>query len=266
MNKLVKLVGDLLGLIKICGLAIALKWLFQVLLHFSSIMKNGNLQPADRAMGLGPFEVTLKRYNCRFKITGEEAFSGIREMYVRDVYLRNGWLTIKPHDTVVDLGANMGNFTNMALAIDPTVRVISVEPNIFSNGVFNKSVGLNAGHLARVTLTRAFLGQANPKSKALVAGDENYADAEWLTENQLIERMNIQSIDFLKCDIEGGEFGLLTTESKLLAMTKALAIEVHAFAGDVTKFMADIESCGFIIGPVQTAPDGTATFLAKRIV
>lgn len=266
MNKFVKLVGDFLGLIKVCGLAIALKWLFQVLLKLSSIMKKGNLQPADRAMGMGPFEVTLKRYNRRFKITGEEAFSGIREMYVRDVYLRNGWLTIKPNATVVDLGANMGNFTNMALAIDPTVRVISVEPNVLSNEVFKKSVGLNAGHLDRVTLIRAFLGQANAKTKELIATDGNYAGANWLTEQQFIERANIQSIDFLKCDIEGGEFGLLTPDSKLLAMAKVLAVEVHAFAGDVAKFMADVESCGFIIGPVQKDPDGTSTFLAKRQV
>ena len=47
-------------------------------------------------------------------------------------------------------------------------------------------------------------------------------------------------------------------------MTKALAVEVHAFAGDVAKFIADIESCGFIIGPIQHDPDGSATFLAKR--
>jgi FkbM family methyltransferase len=266
MNKLHKLISDFLGLIKVCGFAIALKWLFQVLRHYSLILKDGNLKSADSAMGKGPFHVSLKRYNCRFMITGEDVFGGIREMYVRDVYLRKGWLTIKPNDTVVDLGANIGNFTNMALAIDPTVRVISVEPHIFSNRAFNKSVGLNAGHLARVTLIRAFLGLDDIKSMALIAGDENYAGAEWITEQQLIDRANIQSIDFLKCDIEGGEFGLLTTESKLLAMAKALAVEVHAFAGDVTKFMADVVSCGFIIGPVQRDRDGTVTFLAKRKV
>ncbi len=265
MNKLTKLVGDFLGLIRVCGLAIALKWLFQVLFHFSSIMKNGNLQPADKAMGIGPFLVTLKRYNCQFSILGAGALSGIREMYVRDVYLRDGWLNINPGDIVLDLGANMGNFTNMALAIDPTVRVIAVEPSKNLNTVLSKSVGINSG-VTRTTLIRAFLGQANEIIETAVVGDENYADAEWLTEDQLIERANIQSIDFLKCDIEGGEFGLLTTSSKLLAMTKSLAVEVHAFAGDVTKFMDDIKSCGFIIGPVQTGPDGTTTFLAKRIV
>lgn len=152
----------------------------------------------------------------------------------------------------------------MALAFDPTVRVIAVEPSIGLNSVFTHSVDLNAGHLNRTTLVRVFLGQANTKIMAIINDDKNYAGAEWLTEDQLIERANIQSVDFLKCDIEGGEFGLLNTSSKLLAMTKALAIEVHAFAGDPSRFMADIESCGFMIGPADWAPDGSVTFLAKR--
>lgn len=267
MESLGKLLGDFCGLVKICGSSVALRWLFHVLFRFPLIIKEGGLQPADRAMGIGPFEVTLKKYNCRFKIMGPQAISGIREMYVRDTYLRDGWLNIRPHDTVFDLGANMGNFTNMALAIEPTVRVIAVEPSIYLNNVFTKSVGSNVGHLTRTSLIRAFLGCPNEKTKAVLAADENYANAEWNTEEQLLERANIQSIDFLKCDIEGGEFGLLLTpNSKLLAMTRALACEVHAFAGDVTNFLANIESCGFVIGPIKHDPDGSVTFLAKRIV
>lgn len=266
MGKVGRLVGDYFGLIQVCGIYVASKWFFFVLFNFRAILNSGNLQSADRAMGSGPFDVTLKRYRRRFKVGGEEAFSGIREMYVRNVYLKNDWLTIKPNDTVVDLGANMGNFTNMALAIDPSIKVIAVEPNIFSNAVFNKSVGLNPSHLARVMLIRAFLGKTNSKISVVIDRDANYSGVEWLSEQELIDRANIQSIDFLKCDIEGGEFGLLTKDSKLLAKTKSLAVEVHAFAGDVSKFIADIESVGFIIGPVQVDPDGTSTFLAKKKV
>ena len=154
----------------------------------------------------------------------------------------------------------------MALAIDSSIKVIAVEPNIFSIVEFNKSVGLNPSHLSRLMLIRAFLGKPNQKTSVLIESDANYSGVEWLSEQELIDRANIQSIDFLKCDIEGGEFGLLTKDSKLLAMTKSLAVEVHAFAGDVSKFIADVESGGFIIGPVQVDPDGTTTFLAKRKV
>ena len=57
---------------------------------------------------------------------------------------------------------------------------------------------------------------------------------------------------------------MLNPKSKLLAMTNALACEVHAFAGDVSKFIADIEVCGFEIGPIQLTQDGSAIFLARR--
>ena len=109
MGKAGKLIGDYFGLIQVCGIYVASKWIIFVLFNLFAILNSRNLQSADRAMGSGPFEVTLKRYCRRFKVAGEGAFSGIREMYVRNVYLKNDWLTIKPYDTVVDLGANMGN-------------------------------------------------------------------------------------------------------------------------------------------------------------
>jgi FkbM family methyltransferase len=162
---------------------------------------------------------------------------------------------------VLDLGANMGNFTNLALALDPTVKVIAVEPNIHWNRLFVNSVNLNVDHLARTTIVRAILGEFAERLK----GDENYAGAERITEDQLLERLKVPRIDFIKCDIEGGEFGLLARGSKLLGMARALACEVHAAAGDMSGFIADIEAAGFTIGPTQHAADGlSATFVAKR--
>lgn len=259
-----KLSNDFVGLVEVCGLLVAFRWLLSILLNLTEILNKGDLQPADRAMGEGPFSVRIKRKNCQFQIRGPGALSGIRELYVRDVYLRNGWLDIQPEDTVVDLGANMGNFTNLALAYGPGVRVISVEPSTALNRVFSDSVGLNAGFLERTKLIRAFVGQEKPTQTELLHSNADYANAEWLSEDEFLRLAGIERIDFLKCDIEGSEFGLLAANSKLLSITKSLACEVHAFAGDVNGFLSDIESCGFVIGPVQRDPDGSVTFLAKR--
>ena len=261
MQKVIRLGKDFVGLVKICGPSVALRWLFLVHVHLLTILRRGNLGMVDQAMGVGPFEVRLKKYKCRFKIMGPQCVSGIREMYVRDMYLSHGWLDIRPNDTVLDLGANMGNFTNMALAIEPTVRVIAVEPNSDGNRMFTESVNLNAGHLARTTLIRAILGDSAEKIKS----NEYCAGAAYISEAQLLERANAPWIDFIKCDIEGGEFALLTRESRLLGMARALACEVHADAGDMTGFLAEIEAAGFTIGPTQHAAGGrSATFVAKR--
>ncbi len=258
---LTKLCKDFIGLLRICGPAVALRWLFCVIFHLPGILKCRNLGPADIAMGEGPFVVTLRQYKCQFKIMGPTCVSGIREMYVRDCYLRNGWLRINPNDTLLDLGANMGNFTNLALAIDPTVRVIAVEPNINVSRVFAKSLGLNPGHAERTTLIRGILGDPCDKIKR----DENYVGAEQLTEKQLLERANISSVDFIKCDIEGGEFELLKRESKLLAMATAIACEVHADGGDMNSLLATVKACGFSMGPTEYAANGQSlVFVAKR--
>jgi FkbM family methyltransferase len=48
---------------------------------------------------------------------------------------------------VVDLGGNMGNFTNMALAHGQNIHVSTVEPNPRLIQRLHLSIGLNAGHL-----------------------------------------------------------------------------------------------------------------------
>lgn len=155
MNKINKLVGDFIGLWRVCGTFVALKWIFHVLANIEEVLRRGDLQAADRDMGTGPFTIRLKKYGAKFRIAGVQAISGVREMYVRDVYLKNGWLSINDVDTVLDLGANMGNFTNMALAMGSNVRVIAVESNKSSNSVFKQSVALNAGFENRVQLIEA---------------------------------------------------------------------------------------------------------------
>ena len=258
-----KVWGDFVGLGKVCGWPVAFQWLCQLVLRAREIFLERNLQPADRALGPGPWKVRLPRYGCTFMVYGPQAISGIREMYVRDIYLRGGWLQVEPGDVVVDLGANMGNFTNLALASHPDVRVVAVEPSLSLNNVFRQSVGLNPGFLDRVLLVQAFVGSLGPKQIELMR-DPDYNGAPVLSEEELIAHAKLDKIDFLKCDIEGSEFGLLRGPSRILEMTRKIACEVHAFAGDPEELLEHVRAAGFEIGPLQPAADGSVTFLARR--
>ena len=255
-----RLVQDLIGIYRVCGATVAFRWIYQVVMHFSEIRHSGNLSAADLAMGVGPFAIHVEP--CRFKVTGPGAFGGIREMYIRNVYLSGGYLTIAPDSVVLDLGANMGNFSNLALAHSPAVKVIAVEPNKDWNESFCTSLSLN-GWLDRAHLIRAFVGGETAK-QAAVAEDAAFRGVNYLTEADLIRVGEFTRIDFLKCDIEGSEFELLKPGSQLLDMTQQIAIEIHAFAGRVDEFLEMLRWEGFMLGPIKRDPDGTCTVLAKK--
>jgi len=97
MQKLAKLYKDFCGLIRICGPLFALRWMFYVTSSFFAILKSGNLQLPDSAMGDGPFKVTLKQYKCHFKINGPRGVSGIRDrLHDRRVVKLLGLIHVPP--------------------------------------------------------------------------------------------------------------------------------------------------------------------------
>ncbi len=263
MKMLALLLTDILGLFRVCGAAIAARFTIAVAFSMPAILRRHNLQSADDALGPGPFVVRLPT-SPPFRIQGYGAVSGIREMYVRDCYLKGGALAIRDGDVVVDLGANMGNFTNMALAHGPNVRVVSVEPNRNLNAVYESSVGLNPGFRERATLIRAFLGEKVDKNRKLFEVAAAYRDAPWMTEDELISAGKLDRVDYLKCDIEGGEYALLGRDSKLLRMARSIAIEIHSFAGDVDGFVAMLTELGFTTRALLDSPDHTVVLLASR--
>ncbi|MEK8049881.1 FkbM family methyltransferase [Ideonella sp. DXS22W] len=256
--------NDVVALRRCCGTGLAARWLAQVVLQGRTIIRRGNLLPADQAMGSGPFVIHHPATALPFEIIGPGAFSGIREMYARDTYLRRGTLRIHDGDVVVDLGANMGNFTCLALAHGPRVRVVAVEPSREMTERFRISVGGNPGFAARAQLISAFIGGPDKAKFGTSIEDANYAGTLSLSEEDFLVQTGLTHIDFLKCDIEGAEFGLLSPSSRLLRLARRIAIEIHAFAGSPQTLIDTIRAEGFELLTVAWDPDGTCTALFER--
>jgi FkbM family methyltransferase len=251
---------DARGIAATCGFWVTLRWLWCILVTLPEGLKVRNLQPADRLMGNGPFSVS--RQGARARLAGQQVFSGIREIWVRDVYLKDDYLKIPPGALVIDLGANLGNFTSLALAQHGDVRVIAVEPSLPLANSIRESLRIN-GWSHRAFVKRAFVG-VKTSVQVAVASDPAYSDAEYLSESAFLTEFNIEHVDFLKCDIEGSEFFLLEPESKLLSLTKNLAIELHPTGGSVAHFLDFIRSAGFEIGSVIYDGTGACIALCKR--
>jgi FkbM family methyltransferase len=227
-----------------------------------AVLKSRNLQPADLAMGHGPFKA--KRVRSEAILTGSQVFSNLREIWVRDVYLKDEFLSVPRNAIVVDLGANRGVFTALALAQHDSVRVIAVEPSLALLESLKKCISAN-GWSERLTPIRAFIGNFTETQKAALRQGSDYADAPTISEAELISRSAISKIDLLKCDIEGSEFFLLEPESRLLAMTDQLAIELHRWGGDISHFLSHLARIGFQIGHVEWA-NGSCIALCRRKV
>jgi len=260
MNAFLKIAADAAGISRVCGVPVAARWLMLTVIKLPAVLKSRNLQPADRGMGDGPFKA--RRARSRAILTGSQVFSNLREIWVRDVYLKDDFLSVPRDAVVVDLGANLGVFTALALAQNDSARVIAVEPSLTLLESLRKCVSAN-GWSERLTPIRAFIGNFTETQKAALRQGSDYADAPTISEAELISRSAITKIDLLKCDIEGSEFFLLDPDSRLLSMTDRLAIELHKWGGDIQVFLSHLTRIGFEIGSVEWA-GGCCIALCRR--
>jgi FkbM family methyltransferase len=240
---LAKLFGDFRGIARVAGVGTAMRWLACVVATLPSALKSRNLLAADRLMGTGPFRVHHAIGNAI--LTGDSAFSGLREIWVRDVYAGGGFLRVPDHGTIVDLGANMGNFSAQALAANATARLIAIEPSAPLGAKWATTMATN-GFQDRAQLCRAFIGIFTDKQRRDFENDPAYGDAPTINEDEFLQRYAIDHIDFLKCDIEGSEFFMTERGSRLLDITDRVAIELHDFGGDPQHFLDTLEAKGFV--------------------
>ena len=239
---LAKLLGDFRGIARVAGTGTALRWLGCIAATLPATLKTRNLLAADNLMGTGPFRVHHAVGDA--VLTGEQAFSGLREIWVRDVYARGDFLQVPDGGTVVDMGANMGNFSAMALAANPTARLVAVEPSTELGAKWTATMAAN-GFQNRAQLCRAFMGDFTKQQTDDFTNDPAYGGAPVVSEAGFLSKYRIDRIAFLKCDIEGSEFFMTKPGSRILDITDRLAIEVHDFGGDPQAFIANLKERGF---------------------
>jgi FkbM family methyltransferase len=262
MARIVRIiVSDFFGLVRVCGLGTALKWLAMIVVHFPQCARQRNLQAPDHAVSRRPLRPRLRGASA--VLDDPYAMSSIREIWVRDVYLNGGYLTIPPASMVLDLGANRGFFTALALGSHPDVRCVCVEPRLSDCDRIRHMLKVN-GWEGRAEICSAFIGGHTQAQRDMLASEAGLQQ-EFISEDEFIRRYGLSSIGFLKCDIEGSEFDLLKPGSKLLAMAQQVAVEVHAATDDPKRggFIQMLRDEGFEVRIGQEDPVG-CILSAKR--
>lgn len=178
--------------------------------------------------------------------TQDEAMA--RSEVFDNYYFKYGKLEINPSDTVIDLGANIGSFT-IAAAIMGAKKIVAVEPHPDTLILLKNNLETNKEFFTEpVTLFEgAVMGNGEEKAPLYICNDPYGSGSHTLsldvTDNpegfkhievkvtsldELIKNTigDVDTIDFLKLDIEGAEYEVLMT-CQSLPRIRQISMEWH---------------------------------------
>jgi autotransporter strand-loop-strand O-heptosyltransferase len=143
--------------------------------------------------------------------------AAIQEIENDNMYDR--FFTVEEGDIVVDLGASMGPFTYSILPNSPKQCYV-VEPLSYQVDVLHKNVGGDNVKIIRGAIT--------DKKKIEITWDGITEIAPTFTFKEFLDENNIDKIDFLKCDCEGGEYDVFQPSNiEFLKTIPKIVTEFH---------------------------------------
>lgn len=156
----------------------------------------------------------------------------VREIDYERVY--EYWHTVEMADVVVDIGASTGAFTCQAMRHTPA-KIYCVEPSADLMSALMRNVNRTAHPETKIIPVEYAISRAG--SDVNVFG--NTPQFATLTFKEMIDKYQIQHIDFLKIDCEGGEYDIFVEENLdyLKNCVDFMAVEVHTYyAGNRDRF------------------------------
>lgn len=238
-----KLARNVAGVLRTADRSTSLSYLSGLAIKTPAIVRARNLVPAD---------LTMRGRTIRFFVDGTEVtlsgsdFSGAREMYCRRVYFASRMVQLQPGGTVIDLGANVGLFTTLAarrgcrvIAVEAQDELVRLARMRLAQNACEEKASLICG---LVGCGAGVLSSATDVAKLCRKPEE---DVQVVTMQSLFERFEIDSVCFLKVDIEGSEFALFREYEPWMSRVARIAMEVHPTFGDVGALIRVLHTAGF---------------------
>jgi FkbM family methyltransferase len=182
--------------------------------------------------------VTLEtRQGLRYQVRGKTPdLSVINETTIKNPYLRHPCIHLEPGSVIVDVGANIGDFTFLASRIAIHGRVIAVEP--IGEHVEALRVNKELNRAEHVDIVQAALGKFDGELTMVVDGPKSRAHAGpnvtvWheqvrvMTLPTLMQLYGLSHIDLLKLDCEGAEWDILQAAEPVIEAVQQIALEYH---------------------------------------
>jgi len=139
---------------------------------------------------------------------------------------------------IIDCGANVGMASVYFANRYPKAKIISIEPDPSNFEVLQ----MNGKGYSNITLLKKAVWHTTGSLHIIDPGKGQYAlqvsdqvntshkivaTIEAVTLNDLLVDYNLESIDFIKIDIEGSERFVFSENAEWLSRTKALSVEIH---------------------------------------
>jgi len=146
----------------------------------------------------------------------------------------------EPIRTVLDLGTNIGCSIAYLSAVFPEAKFVGIEPSPQNFAMAQRTLASLVKE-NRVSLHHGFIG-ARQRQAVLARGGDGGSNEIFLSDEpaneistqvpvitipQLLAEHNVQQIDLLKCDIEGGENELFSQCAEWIDRVRWIVIELH---------------------------------------
>lgn len=172
---------------------------------------------------------------------------------------------------ILDLGSNIGLFALEALRIWPRSSVISFEPDPDNFAILEKNLYANHDLKWQIIQAGASVKDGNiPFLSGHFAVSRISSGAnQWNTRVEVVDIFPyLQECDFLKMDIEGGEWTILQ-DARLKTLTaRVIVLEYHPWGcpthNPEKTAREALEKIGFQVGPPEDLEEGAGTFWAWR--
>ncbi len=234
LSDLNRLLKELFFVSKILPFSLFIRWISGANRCLDLLSKNRTLGALDQVFGES-FDVLWSGKKLHFV---QLDFGVVREIYGHLCYAAKGQLTEARH--IFDLGANGGAFTVFALAEAPYAQVYAVEAQSELVEIVKHNVKQN-GYEDRGIIQCAIVGGFyDDWTKSLLKSNPQIQEFDI---REYIARVGI--CDFLKCDVEGGEFKLFQGDLTWTQSVKSMALEFHPTKGNVNELEKTLKSQGF---------------------
>jgi FkbM family methyltransferase len=185
---------------------------------------------------------------------------------------------VKPGDTVLDIGANIGAHTlPLAELVGARGRVVAFEPTGYALRKMRANIDLNPGLATRISVQQVMLIADGGKPLATrlysswplveVAGEVHQdhqgqlmdtGGAVAMTLDEALRRLDVRAVDFIKMDVDGHEYGVLRGGKATLAAHKPpILMELAPYLFDPASrelegMLELLEGCGYSMADAAT--------------